>query len=208
MTKIIFISDTHNLHAQVPVPDGEILIHAGDFTKHGTREEVEEFARWFSGLPHKHKIVIAGNHDFMCEAEPELTRIIFKDVLYLLDEEVVCDGIRIYGSPWQPWFHDWAFNLQRGSEIAQKWALIPSGTDILVTHGPPHGIRDEVIGGELVGCQDLLMRVQEVKPRFHLFGHIHEGYGVTELEGILYANGSTCDVRYRAVNKAMELLWV
>ena len=112
-------------------------------------------------------------------------------------------GIKIYGSPWQPWFYDWAFNLARGSEIKEKWDAIPTDTNILVTHGPPHGILDQTSSGEHAGCEELLKTVRgRVRPRYHVFGHIHEAYG-TERDpnyNIVYVNASTCNLRYAPVH--------
>jgi Icc-related predicted phosphoesterase len=204
MTKIIFISDTHNFHLQLVIPPGDILIHGGDFTGRGTVGEVKAFAEWFSALPHRHKVVIAGNHDFACEIDPSHVRRLFRNVTYLQDELCTCDGITIYGSPWQPWFYDWAFNLGRGPDIAEKWELIPEGADILVTHGPPMGILDKVHGGEHAGCEDLLDRIMKVKPRFHVFGHIHEAYGVEQKFGTTFINGSICTRSYQPTNRPVE----
>lgn len=171
------MADTHGAHAQLTVPDGDVLIHAGDLTERGTRQSVAEVAGFLRALPHRHKIVIAGNHDFLFQEEPGLARALMKGLTYLQDEEVTIDGLRIWGSPWQPWFHDWAFNLHRGPAIAAKWQLIPSGIDVLVTHGPPAGSGDLCFDGRRVGCDDLLRHVDRVAPRVHLFGHIHEDRG-------------------------------
>lgn len=88
------------------------------------------------------------------------------------------ESLRFYGSSWQPWFYDWAFNLQRGTEIRAKWEQIPIDTDVLITHGPPYGFGDRITRGEHVGCLDLLDAVVKIQPRLHIFGHIHEGYGL------------------------------
>ena len=101
--------------------------------------------------------------------------------------ELRIGALRIFGSPWQPWFHDWAFNLQRGPALAEKWALIPDGVDVLVTHGPPAEILDRTVHGEEVGCRDLRDALERVRPRLHLFGHIHEAHGRLERDGTLYS---------------------
>ncbi len=87
-------------------------------------------------------------------------------------------GIKVYGAPWQPAFGNWAFNLLPGSELKEKWDLIPDSTDVLITHGPPRTILDVTEAGDYTGCA-LLREVitGRVKPRLHIFGHIHEGYG-------------------------------
>jgi Icc-related predicted phosphoesterase len=95
---------------------------------------------------------------------------------------------------------DWAFNLQRGPALREKWALIPEGTDVLITHGPPFGILDWTARGERVGCEDLLEAVRRVKPRLHVFGHIHEGYGEHEQDGTRFVNASICTEAYQPTN--------
>ena len=121
-------------------------------------------------------------------------------VTYLEDEEVEIEGLRLWGSPWQPWFYDWAFNLPRGPALRAKWDRIPAGIDVLVTHGPPHGVLDHVGRGEDVGCEELLEAVRRVRPRLHVFGHIHEGYGQLERDGVRFVNASTCTLSYDPVN--------
>jgi len=201
--KIIAISDTHGLHWSIKIPDGDVLIHAGDLTNRGILQEVEDFNTFLGTLPHPHKIVIVGNHDFCFEnyridCEDALTNCI-----YLQDQEVTIDGVRFYGSPWQPWFYDWAFNLERGSEIRAKWELIPEDTDVLITHGPPFGIGDLTAQGEKAGCEDILEVVEGIKPGLHIFGHIHEGYGVTSNDVATFINASSCDQLYQPVNQPL-----
>ena len=122
---------------------------------------------------------------------------------YLSDSGRTIDGVRVWGSPWQPWFYDWAFNLPRGAALAAKWALIPDGTDVLVTHGPPLGVLDTTLRGEPVGCAALRGRVAQLRPRLHLFGHIHEAYGVVDHDGTLFVNASNCTLAYEPDNAAI-----
>lgn len=204
--RLVLLSDTHNRHASLDaLPAGDVVLHAGDLTGRGTLEEARAFLGWFAGLPHRHKVFIAGNHDFCFEREAPLAEaLVPAGVTYLRDSGVVLDGVRIWGSPWQPWFFDWAFNLERGAELAAKWALIPEETEVLVTHGPPQGVLDAVLGRsrEQVGCADLAARVAELpRLRLHVFGHIHEGYGVEERGGVRFVNASVCDVRYVPGNR-------
>ena len=204
--KLCLISDTHGFHSRVTVPPADILIFAGDMSMSGTRDEIADFAQWWKDLPHPRKAVIAGNHDWLFQKDPESARKLLKGCGYLQDSEVTLAGLRIWGSPWQPWFLDWAFNLQCGAEIRAKWDLIPEGIDILVTHGPPLGRGDRVEGGEDAGCADLLEAIRaRVKPRWHVCGHIHEGYGVTQDGGTTFINASVCDAGYAPVNKALVL---
>jgi Icc-related predicted phosphoesterase len=210
--RIVCIADTHDRHHLLEVPDGDVLVHAGDGTLRGTREEMEAFARWLLDLPHPRKVLIAGNHDWLFEREAGEARRLVKGVCYLQDEGTTIGGVRFWGSPWQPWFMNWAFNLRRGAPLRARWDLIPADTDVLVTHGPPHGILDAVSGlvarsvgvalgvGEHVGCEDLRTVVARVRPRLHVFGHIHEGYGREEHDGTVFVNASNCDRGYRLVN--------
>ena len=207
--RLTFISDTHGRHHKMTedIIGGDMIIHAGDVSNRGLKSEIEDFLSWFSNLPYKHKIFIAGNHDFEFErvrsSREEGIRIP-DGVTYLQDESVTIDGIKIYGSPWQPWFHDWAFNLYRGEALAEKWNQIPDDVDILVTHGPPHGILDKTERMMNVGCEDLYKRVFEIKPKIHLFGHIHEGYGMREIDDVIFINASTLDAHYLYNNKPID----
>lgn len=204
MTRIICLSDTHNCNQQIEVPDGDVLIHAGDATVRGTLSEVENFLQWFSALPHKRKIFVAGNHDWLYETNNIYARNLTAkfNIEYLQDSFTEIEGLKIYGSPWQPRFYDWAFNLNRGAEIAEKWKLIPDDTDVLITHGPPHGILDEVPRAfwiENTGCEELIKKVEVLSGKnlkLHIFGHIHCGYGQTEKFGVKFVNAANCDESY------------
>lgn len=215
--RLIAISDTHGKHHEVELPpyqEGDILIHAGDITRKGEIATVANFGKWLKSLPYEHKLVIAGNHDFSFQDE---RRIHVEGILksagatYLFDESVTIHGVKFYGSPWQPWFYDWAFNLQRGSEIARKWRMIPDDTDVLITHGPPSdnngGLIQEVISGLVheneTGCADLLERIRELRNlQYHIFGHIHECHG-TYLDPSVtcrFINASVLNIKYECAN--------
>jgi predicted phosphodiesterase len=198
--RVVCISDTHGRHAGLRLPEGDLLLHAGDLTATGDIAGLKDVNAWLAAQPHRYKIVIAGNHDFALERRPRAARRVLKDVIYLRDEEAEVEGFRIYGSPWQPRFFDWAFNLDRGLPIRERWDRIPEGVDLLATHGPPAFRLDLTGRGERVGCVDLLAAVRRVRPRVHVFGHIHESYGQLEDEGVLFVNASTCDGRMQPVN--------
>lgn len=209
--KVICLSDTHTMHGEAYIPDADILIHCGDFTSIGKVSEVIRFNDWLGSLNHiKHKIVVAGNHDLLFEESPEVAQSLLTNATYLQDSEVTIDGIRIYGAPWQPRFHDWAFNVNRGADIRRKWDLIPNNLDILVTHGPPMGYLDEVNknNGDHLGCDELLSAIHRAKPRYHLFGHIHGGYGTDKIGDTNLINCATCDEKYDPVNLPVEFkIW-
>jgi len=207
--KIVFISDTHNKHKHLTskgmgniLGSGDILVHAGDCTSMGQKHEINEFLEWFSNTEFEHKIFIAGNHDFGFEQQTDIDQE-FKDlgVTYLFDNDITIDGIKFYGSPWQPEFHNWAFNLPRGEELAAKWEKIPDDVDILITHGPAYGILDYAPIGGHVGCEELYRKIAEVKPKIHVCGHIHDSYGQKTMGGIEFLNASTLNDRYEYAHK-------
>jgi len=203
--RLVCISDTHNRHGSLVIPDGDVLIHAGDLTGMGQLPKIAAAAEFLASQPHRHKVVIAGNHDWGFQRQPAEARALMKGVTYLEDSGTVIDGVPFWGSPWQPWFCSWAFNLQPGAELKEKWDHIPSGTKVLITHGPPAGILDQTVNEEHVGCVELRAAVERVQPRVHVFGHIHEAYGRHEERGTVFLNASICDVGYSAVNAALVL---
>jgi Icc-related predicted phosphoesterase len=234
--RIVCISDTHGLHKIMedlnPLPEGDVLVHAGDCTNIGKPNEVKEFIEWFMGIKgFDSKIFIAGNHDWAFENhryphhrgdfewyyhlmnEENLSQ---SDVTYLEDSGFTIDSsefskpIKFWGSPWQPEFYNWAFNLPRsGDELKKYWDMIPEDTDVLITHGPPSEIKDFVNNWRQpvrnVGCELLRFRVEQIKPLVHVFGHIHEAYGVERNEETLYVNASTCTERYSPSNKPIVI---
>lgn len=207
--KIVCISDTHNCNEQIAIPDGDILIHSGDATTVGTVEQIKAFNKWFAGLPHKHKVFVAGNHDWLFEKDNALARgLLDPAIIYLQDSFTEIDGLKIYGSPWQPRFFDWAFNLNRGYEMAEKWAMIPDDIDVLITHGPPYGVLDLVPRqgwDENTGCEELRKKVKQLaafgRLKLHIFGHIHCGYGTHEEFGVKFVNASNCDEQYQPIQR-------
>lgn len=200
--KLTAISDTHGLHRDLALGSGDVLIHAGDCTRSGKDSEAKDFMLWLSEQDYKHKVFIAGNHDWWFEraTTQEVQKSIPKGVTYLNDSGISIDGIKFWGSPVQPWFLDWAFNRQRGSDIQKHWDLIPSDTDVMISHGPAYGILDRVVGGEQVGCKGLLKTLEAIKPQHFVFGHIHEAYGNEQRDGINYINASVLNERYQLVN--------
>jgi predicted phosphohydrolase len=206
-TRLVFTSDTHGLHEQLVVPDGDILIHAGDMSMSGALDDLRAFNAWLARLPHRHKIVIAGNHDFCFERQPAASAALLTAADYLMDSAVTVLGIRFYGSPWQPWFFDWAFNLPRGPALRAKWDLIPAETEVLITHGPPQGHGDLTTRGDRAGCDELLAAVRRLQPRLHVFGHIHEGAGQTREGQTLCLNVSACDANYVLAYPPIVLDW-
>lgn len=194
--RVVCISDTHN--HRIAVPDGDLLLHAGDATARGTTKQILAFNEWLGSLPHRHKVIISGNHDFGFERDPEARNLI-TNATYLQDEEVTVDGVRIWGTPWQPRFYDWAFNLDRGEPLRAIWAKVPTGIDILLCHGPPQGILDRCHDGARVGCEELTAALSRIRPRLCVFGHIHEDHGKLHRDGTLFVNASICNLQYQPV---------
>jgi Icc-related predicted phosphoesterase len=201
--RIVFVSDTHGRHHLTHAPDGDVLVHAGDLTLDGTLDGVESFNAWLGALPHRHKVVIAGNHDECFQHQADRARARLTDATYLEDSGCEIEGLTFYGSPWTPLFAGWPFMLSE-VELAAKWALIPSGLDVLVTHGPPHGILDLTNRNDHAGSWTLLRRVYELRPRVHVFGHIHESAGRADIDGITFLNASTNMGRGNGVMIDME----
>lgn len=190
------MSDTHDTQDYLTsVPDGDILIHAGDFTFTGGYDELERFRSWFSELPHEHKIVIPGNHELsLSDDRRVIAESYMKDFHYLVDQEVVIDNVKFYGSPWNHNLRQWGFYSH---DCNRKWNGIPDNTDVLITHAPPYGILDKIITMEKVGCPDLKHQVQErIKPKIHIFGHIHESRGILYQDDTVYVNTSSLNHQY------------
>lgn len=197
--RLVCLSDTHNFHHDIAIPDGDILIHAGDCTDGGTRNETEIFLRWFSLQSHKHKILIPGNHDFYFE-KPEQLCNVPENINLLIDSGVKIHGFQFWGSPVTPGMENWAFNRERGAPIRHHWNLIPENTDILITHTPPYGTLDEISSGIKLGCEELNKIVKFIKPEYHCFGHIHHAAGSTKQSSTQYFNLSILDERHRIMH--------
>jgi Icc-related predicted phosphoesterase len=198
--RLILLADTHGFHRRLIIPDGDIVIFAGDFCLYGDLSELDEFNDFLGRLPHKHKIVVAGNHDICLERTPEEGRNRLSNAIYLQDQAITLLGIKIYGSPWQPQFMNWAFNLPSAKALKEKWDSIPEDTEVLITHGPPYGFGDTTVAGEHAGDKELAKAIKRVKPRINVFGHMHEGYGSITSGRTTFINACICDGRYQPVN--------
>ena len=206
--RCVAVSDTHM--RDVITPEADLLIVGGDTTFKGTPEELAFFCDWLKRQPQKHKVWIAGNHELELEDNPELGPLLAKETgsIYLNDSAVEIEGLKIWGSPITPWYYDWAFNRHRGRPIRKHWDAIPEGLDILITHGPPHGSLDVARGGLHAGCEELykVLMGMMLPPRYHIFGHIHSGYGQKILrrpdgKTITLLNASICNEKYENANK-------
>lgn len=225
--RITTISDTHSLHNKMLYKVNEhidpnqenILIHAGDISNMGWEGDISAFVNWFQNIEgFDTKIFIAGNHDFCFETKPSWLNhyindenLSQSDCVYLQDSEVTLNypefsrPIKIYGSPWQPRFFDWAFNVDR-DKIHVYWEKIPSDTDILITHGPVYDILDKIIGKNVpLGCESLYEHIDRVKPLIHICGHIHSGRGIVDRNGTTFINSSICTENYKPTYKPIVI---
>ena len=227
--RITVLSDTHTRHGLIPMedlPGGNLLLHAGDIMNSGyNKNDIWDFCHWFQSLKqYEDKVFIAGNHDRMFQNHPEDVKEWldkFGDIIYLQDDDLVLYGdgpngdlpennIRIYGSPWQPEFYSWAFNLQRNSiELSGKWEAIPDNTDIVITHGPAFGTLDTVTGRpwDNLGCELLAERIERFRPKIHVCGHIHSGYGYEFKNGTHFFNAAILNESYEYTQKPMTFDW-
>lgn len=204
--KIVCISDTHNKHEELFLPEGDILIHAGDFTDAGTENETINFLKWFSSTPFKYKILVAGNHDFYIEKNShKLQEIIPSNIHYLEDSGITIENINFWGSPYIPGEAGWAFVKGRGKPISHHWDLIPTNTDVLITHGPPFGMLDELNDRTLIGCKNLKEKIERTKISLHIFGHVHNDYGKVKTLKTLYINSSSLDETLRIINQPIAI---
>ena len=184
------------------MPDGDILIHAGDITNHGSIRALANFNAWLGELPHKHKLVIAGNHDFCFKNNRTAAEKTLSNAIYLQDAGFNLNNVQFWGSPWTPEFSNWAF-MANEDQLQHTWQKIPDDTNVLITHGPPSKMMSfvERDGGVDAGSWSLHQRILELKLlRVHVFGHIHEGYGSKGVGDLTFINASSCDEHYRLVN--------
>lgn len=204
----VILSDTHDELSLINVPYADFAFHCGDSTRFGTREEIARFIKVFGALPHPHKVVIAGNHDKLFEDDPVETARMLLDsgIHYLQDTAAVIAGFKIYGTPWVHGMgeanHN-AFTLPpRSREISERRKAIPDDADIIVTHCPPYGILDSGYG-----CTNLRWRLEEIRPKLVVFGHVHSGYGTfTDPEtGVRYVNAANCTSANEPTNPAIVI---
>lgn len=228
--RFVCISDTHCQHMAINfnLPEADGIIFAGDFANNGELHDCAKGLHWLNALPYKYRIVIAGNHDvFMDKNHPrailsgsnqsmlDSTLPVSEGFHYLQNSGVEIEGVKIWGSPYTPNFYEWrwGFNLGRGAPLRQNWDQIPSDTDILVTHGPAYGILDGCPDYEYssdgslihVGDKDLLDALKRVKPKAHVFGHVHYSYGAKIVNGRICINASVCNEDYDPVNKPFAI---
>jgi Icc-related predicted phosphoesterase len=204
VVRLVLLSDTHGQHRTLRVPDGDLLIHAGDFTLlNKSRDSVRDFNHWLLELPFSQKLVIPGNHDFKF-ADPKW-RDLISAATFLLNEGVDLDGIKIWGSPLTPSNFS-SFGAKNEADCDRIFSGIPAGTDLVITHGPPRGILDiaESVGGQQ-GCALLLSAIRRVRPALHVFGHIHQSYGIASVNGTVFVNAALAGPRFQLIRKPIVI---
>jgi Icc-related predicted phosphoesterase len=204
--RIVATSDCHGRYREAVLPEGDVLVLAGDMLPRGGYEpaDLHDLEDWLDGVAFRDVILIAGNHDWLFERDKTIRP---RNAIYLEDSGVELDGLEFYGSPWQPAFCNWAFNLPRnGPELGAAWDRIPPGTDVLITHGPPHGVLDRPFGTRPpVGCELLRERVKAIRPKAHIFGHIHGDHGKRHEGGTWFVNACLCDEDYDPVQPPLVI---
>lgn len=200
--KLVCIADTHREEWNTKIPHGDILIHAGDFDIYDYKD-LQNVKTFLDEETHSRKIIIGGNHDFLLQTiSKSYVQSVMqtKDIAYLENETIEIKGIKFWGSPNTRIFMNWAFMLT-AEQLKENWAQIPEDIDIVITHGPPFGILDQATEtGTHLGCPFLRARIKEIKPKYHIFGHIHGGYGVYQDEHTTYINCSLLDEEYELIN--------
>jgi Icc-related predicted phosphoesterase len=198
--QVVCISDTHNHHQLLDglIPEGDMLIHAGDIAIHGSIAEIQDFVDWFSQQPHQYKIFIAGNHDRALEQQFAEIKIP-SNVYYLENQAIEIAGLTIWGSPVSPPFRSLGF-MWDDARRAALYPSIPKPCDIIINHSPPLGQLDLIEEGRHVGCAFLAQRIAEINPSLVVFGHIHEGYGQTQVATTTFVNASIMSRRYQPLN--------
>jgi Icc-related predicted phosphoesterase len=211
--KMTIISDTHCKHKQITnqLSGGDIIIHSGDISSVGYKHEIVDFCKWFDNLDYDFKIFIAGNHELTFQDNPDMVSEIinsYKNISYLEDDFLTIDDIKIWGSPWTPVFYNWAFN-GTADELEQKWETIPNDVNIVITHGPVFGHLDKILGesGNNLGCYSLAQKLSKIKPKMHICGHIHSGYGYKYYNGTHFFNGSVLDERHIYAQPPFNFDW-
>lgn len=187
--RLVLLSDTHELHREIDdLPPGDILVHAGDCTMFSrSLRAIVDFNDWLGELPHRHKVVVPGNHETFLQTDPS-NRKLLSNATVLINEAVTVAGLRIWGSPITQ--SGPAFGLRSPDDRRRFYSSIPEDTDVLVTHGPPFAMLDRSPGSTHQGDPVLLDAVMRVRPRLHVFGHIHAGFGIFEGEHTTFVNAA------------------
>lgn len=204
--KVVCIACTHDQHEKIIIPECDLLIHAGDFTCHRVPivENTIRFNDWLGTVPATYKVIVAGNHDVLFEKKPGFAQSLMSNGIYLQNKGIYILGQYVWGSPYTPFWDDWAFG-ERGESIKRHWKMIPGDTDILVTHAPPFGVCDETADGRNAGCPHLRERLKGLNVKLHVFGNIHEGYGVFDSLATKFVNASQVDEQNNLKNKPIEV---
>lgn len=205
---IVHLSDTH-LKKFPELESGNVLVHSGDALNYGSFEDLIKFREQLKAVKDNYKIIIyvAGNHDWEFEKRPyQSKQFLLEEIpnlVYLHHEAYEFEGVKFFGSPLQPAFCNWAFNVKDNLELYEKYLEIPEDTEVLITHCPPEGTLDQLYTGGRVGSRALKLALPRLtKLKAHLFGHIHAARGIEYTNDIWYSNAAICDENYKPTNKA------
>lgn len=203
---VTIISDTHAMHESLSLPGGDILIHCGDMLNLFDRDAgaLTELDDWFGQQDYPNILVTGGNHDLALEAALTRTQQPFRHARYIQDEPLTVEGLDIYAAPWVPELASHAFHLD-DEALRGKWAAVPSGLDILITHVPPAGILDRSSRGHSHGCSHLAAEIARIAPRLHCFGHVHASANQIRIGDTLFVNASSAISGQRAVRAPFVL---
>lgn len=212
--KIVMISDVHEQWHDLVIPSCDLLISAGDYSYRGKPQVVVAYHKWLDQQNAGYIISVQGNHELWVEKNYPLAKDTVRSIspsMRFVEEGLGTDGaLKIWCSAYTPRFHDWAYNVDRGAAIKAHWDRIPDDTEILITHGPPLGIMDQIVPGqsEHLGCADLMKRIVNLpKLKLHVFGHIHGSSGECDINGVRFVNASICNEQYQPVNQVREWIY-
>lgn len=214
MTRCIFISDTHGCHQEVidgktvdlQITDGDVLVHCGDFSARGTVLNIVSFNEWMGKQSHRRKICGPGNHDCAVQINPSLSKGLLTNAELMIHEPFDINGIPCFFTPWQPFYKNWSYNEKVDLTRKRLFDMIPDNVEILFSHCPPYGYLDKGFQAPHVGDKMLLERIRELKKlRYVVFGHIHNGRGSVQNNGITFINCSLLNDRYELKNKPVVI---
>jgi Icc-related predicted phosphoesterase len=203
--KFCCISDTHGIHRGLDIEPCDFIIHSGDIFRKSKIEDILDFIDWFSSLPAVYKVLVAGNHDRFIDREKlNFLKLIEDKIFYLENSGIELEGIRFWGSPSVKWCAPYRhFAYSNEAEAEEIFSLIPENIDILITHGPPFGILDSENGWDGIthhGSKSLLKNVLSIKPKYHIFGHVHKDYGIFKNEHTVFINSCILNNNETIVN--------
>lgn len=206
MTRFVLISDNHG-QTNIKIPDGDVLIHCGDFSARGTMEDVIKMNSWMGKITNvRRKILGVGNHDGFTEKEKTFSKALMTNAELLIDEPFDINGLSCYATPWQPNYKNWSYNVELPLTRYELFCRIPNDTELLLCHCPPFGILDKGFKEDHAGDKMLLKRIRELKKlKYCFFGHLHSSRGIVVQDGITFVNCSVLDDHYKLAHEPIVI---